>query len=141
MFTMKGLPLDHVAIAVPSLDDARSLYERLTGSTCSPSEVLTAQGVRVAFVGSVELLEPLGPDTPVGRFLDRRGPGLHHVAYRTEDLQGELGRLVREGFTLIDDEPRPGAGGHQVAFLHPKGTDGVLVELVQHKGRGEAGEG
>lgn len=86
----------------------------------------------MAFVGSIELLEPLGPDTTVGRFLARRGEALHHIAYRVDDLSAELERLRGEGVRLIDDEPRPGAGGHSVAFVHPESTGGVLVELVQH---------
>jgi len=127
-------PIDHVAIAVRSLDDACRLYKRVSGNKCSEPETLDAQGVRVAFSGSVELLEPLAPDTSVGRFLARRGPGLHHIAYRTDDLRADLARLRAEGFRLIDEEPRRGAGGHLVAFLHPEGTGGVLVELVQRDG-------
>ncbi len=124
-------PLDHVAIAVRSLDDACRLYELLSGAICSHPEVLEAQGVRVAFCGSVELLEPLGPDTAVGRFLARRGPGLHHIALRTPDLRAELQRLDALGLRLIDAEPRIGARGHLVAFVHPDSAGGVLVELVQ----------
>jgi methylmalonyl-CoA epimerase len=124
-------PLDHVAVAVHSLDEACRLYELLSGEICSPPEVLDTQGVRVAFCGSVELLEPLAPETPVARFLERRGPGLHHVAYRTPDLRAELERLREAGFRLIDTEPRRGAGGHLVAFVHPESTGGVLVEFVQ----------
>lgn len=128
---MLGLVVDHVAVAVPSIGEARPLYERLSGASGSPVEELPSQGVRVAFVGQVELLEPLTPDSSVGRFLARRGSGLHHIAYRTEDLRSELDRLADAGFELIDTEPRPGAGGHLVAFLHPRSTGGVLVELVQ----------
>lgn len=124
-------PLDHVAIAVHSIEDTSNLFELLTGDTCSPPETLEAQGVRVAFVGSVELLQPLGPMTTVARFLERRGPGLHHIAYRTTDLAAELRRLEAAGIQLIDTEPRPGAGGHSVAFLHPSSTGGILVELVE----------
>jgi methylmalonyl-CoA/ethylmalonyl-CoA epimerase len=131
---MNGLPLDHVAIAVPSLDAAVPMYERVTGQTGSPPETLADQGVRVAFVGTLELLEPLAPDTPVGRFLASRGPGLHHVAFRTPRLRDELLRLDAAGYELIDREPRAGARGHQVAFLHPRSTQGVLVELVQVSG-------
>jgi methylmalonyl-CoA/ethylmalonyl-CoA epimerase len=125
-------PLDHVAIAVPSLEEASSLFEALTGESCSPAETLEAQGVRVAFLGSLELLEPLGPDTTVGRFLERRGPGLHHVAYRSADLQADLDALANQGIELVDRVARPGARGHLVAFLHPRSTAGTLVELVQH---------
>lgn len=125
--------LDHVAVAVHSIEEVGGLFELLTGATCSTPEILDAQGVRVAFVGMLELLEPLTPDTTVGRFLQRRGQALHHVAYRTDDLEGELARLASQGVPLIDRTPRPGARGHTVAFLHPSGTGGVLTELVQHR--------
>ncbi len=128
---MNGLVVDHIAIAVPSIEEARPLYERLSGATSSQLEELPAQGVRVAFVGELELLEPLTPDSSVGRFLDRRGPGFHHIAYRTPDIRAELARLTAAGYELIDQEPRPGAGGHLVAFLHPRSTGKTLVELVQ----------
>ncbi len=134
---MHGLPLDHVAIAVPELREAIPLYEALTGTESSPIEELPAQGVSVAFVGAIELIEPLGDASTVGRFLERNGPGLHHIAYRTKDCRAELDRLVQAGYRAIDSEPRSGAFGHQVAFLHPKSTGGVLVELVQHAGDAE----
>ena len=124
-------PLDHVAVAVHSIEESRSLYELISGDSCTPAETLEAQGVRVAFIGAVELLEPLGPHTTVGRFLQRQGQGLHHVAYRTHDLESDLARLDAEGVPLIDRTPRRGARGHRVAFLHPSGTGGVLVELVE----------
>lgn len=124
--------LDHVAIAVSSLEESVALFQLITGHAGSPPETLEAQGVRVAFCGAVELLEPLGPDTTVGRFLAKRGPALHHIAYRTPDIQGELDRLAARGVELIDRSPRPGARGHRVAFLHPRSTGGILVELVQH---------
>lgn len=132
MISMNGLSVDHVALAVPSLEEAIPLYERMTGDRGSPVEELPAQGVRVSFVGALELLEPLSPDSTVGRFLERNGPGLHHIAYRTDDIRAELARLASSGFDLIDREPRRGAGGHEVAFLHPRSTGKVLVELVQH---------
>ena len=124
-------PLDHVAIAVHSIEQSRGLYELLSGERCSTPETLETQGVRVAFVGTVELLEPLGPETSVGRFLTRRGQALHHIAFRTDDLEGELARLDATGIQLIDRVPRPGAFGHMVAFLHPSSTGGILTELVQ----------
>ena len=127
---MTGLDLDHVAIAVPNLAEAIALYESLSGGSATEPETLPAQGVRVAFVGSIELIEPLGPDTPVGRFVSRRGPGIHHIAYHSPDLAADLARLVAAGFEAIDRVPRPGARGHQVAFLHPRTTGGTLIELV-----------
>lgn len=125
------LPLDHVAVAVQSIEENCRLFELLSGESCSNPEVLEAQGVRVAFVGDIELLEPLSADTTVGRFLERRGQALHHVAYRTDDLEGELARLEAAGLRLIDRSARIGANGHLVAFIHPSSTDGILVELVQ----------
>jgi len=125
---------DHVGVAVDSLEEATRLFERLTGQTASKPETVEAYGVRVVFCGAVELLEPLGPDTPVGRFLHKRGPGLHHIAYRSADIPGDLARLAAAGFELIDREPRPGVGGHRVAFLHPRSTGGVLWELVERPG-------
>lgn len=118
-------------MAVASLDEAIPLYELLTGARSSPPEVLPDQGVRVAFVGAgLELVEPLDPDNGVGRFLAREGPGLHHVAFTSTDLEADLDRLAEAGFRVIDPAPREGAFGHRVAFLHPYTTGRVLVELV-----------
>jgi methylmalonyl-CoA epimerase len=131
MNSMNGYPIDHVAVAVSSLSDAVPMFERLSGATGSPVEELPAQGVNVAFVGDVELLEPRGPESTVARFLERRGPGLHHIAYRVPEITEALESAKAEGFRLIDPEPRPGAGGHLVAFLHPASTGGILIEFVQ----------
>lgn len=127
------LPLDHVGIAVPSIEEHRVHYESLTGETCSAPVTIQSQGVRVAFVGMIELLEPTGPDTTVGRFLAKRGPALHHIAYRTTDIESELERARARGLRLVDETPRPGAHG-LVAFIHPSSTGGVLMELVQPDG-------
>jgi len=128
-------PLDHVGIAVPSIAQALPLYESLTGSGSSPPEAIPAQGVNVVFVGTgdarIELIEPTRPDSPVARFLERRGQGLHHLAYRVPDLRAALAAWAGQGYELIDREPRPGAHGRLVAFLHPRSTHGVLIELVQ----------
>ena len=128
---MKELPVDHVAIAVHDLAVAVPMYERLTGASGSTPELVSSQHVRVAFVGIVELLEPTNDESAVARFLARRGPGLHHIAYRVEDCGAALARLVAEGFEPIDPRPRIGAGGHRVAFLHPRSTGGALIELVE----------
>ena len=125
--------LDHVGIATPSISGAARHYELLTGTPCSAIESIPAHGVNVAFVGQIELLEPSGEESPLRRFLDRRGPGLHHVAYRVPDLVDALRRLHEDGAQLIDTEPRPGARGHLVAFVHPKSAGGVLWELVEVK--------
>jgi methylmalonyl-CoA epimerase len=129
------LPVDHVAIAVPSITAALPLFELLANASGSPIERVEAQKVDVAFVGSgngrLELLQPTAPDSTVQKFLDKRGPGLHHIAYRVADIEGALEQLAQKGIRLIDEKPRPGAGGHRVAFLHPQSTNGVLVELVE----------
>jgi methylmalonyl-CoA/ethylmalonyl-CoA epimerase len=128
------LPLDHVAIAVPSIATALPVFESITGAAGSPVERVDGQHVDVVFIGTgpgrLELLQPTTPDSPVGRFLQRRGPGIHHVAYRVADVQAKLDELAALGFELLDSTPRPGAHGHRVAFLHPRSTGGVLVELV-----------
>ncbi len=128
---MSPRPLDHVAVAVESIARARALFERMTGGPGSPVEELPHQGVNVAFFGQLELIEPRDAESGVARFLARRGPGIHHVAWRVPDLEAELRRLEAEGYELIDRTPRPGAGGHRVAFLHPRSTGGILVELVE----------
>ena len=128
-------PLDHVAIAVPSISAALPLLERITGAAGSPVERVESQHVDVVFVGSgescIELLQPTSADSTVQRVLDRRGTGLHHIAFRVPDLDAELARLSAAGIRLIDERARPGARGHRVAFLHPHSTGGVLIELVE----------
>ena len=128
---MNGLPLDHVGVAVPSIQESAATFEPITGATCSTIEELPEQDVNVAFVGSIELIEPRSDTGPVARFLTRRGSGIHHVAYRVSDLRATLQDLNTRGFQLIDEEPRLGARGHLVAFVHPKSTGGTLIELVQ----------
>ena len=129
---MNGFPLDHVGVAVPSIRESAATFEPITGATCSSIEELPGQEVNVAFVGSIELIEPRSSVGPVARFLTRHGPGLHHIAYRVSDLRATLHDLNTRGFQLIDEEPRHGARGHLVAFIHPKSTAGTLIELVQH---------
>lgn len=128
-------PLDHVGIAVRSIAEAMPLFERLANARGSEMEDVAAQGVRVAFVGvgsaRLELIEPASPQSTIARFLEKRGPGLHHIAYRVPDIRQALADFEAQGIQLIDREPRPGAGGHLVAFLQPRTTGGVLVELVE----------
>lgn len=128
------LPLDHVAIAVESITASLPLFESLIGAAGSPIEQVASQGVAVSFIGAgpgrIELIEPTGADTAVGRFLARRGPGLHHLAYRVDDIDAALARLAADGVELIDRIPRTGAHGRRVAFVHPRSTGGVLIELV-----------
>jgi methylmalonyl-CoA/ethylmalonyl-CoA epimerase len=132
---MNERALDHVGIAVPSIDEALPTWEAILGAAGSGRETVDSQGVEVVFVGSgaarVELVAPSGPDSPVARFLARRGPGIHHLGYRVPDIRAALADLEARGFELIDREPRAGAHGHQVAFLHPRVAGGVLVELVE----------
>jgi methylmalonyl-CoA/ethylmalonyl-CoA epimerase len=131
---MAAKGIHHLGIAVSDLDEAISSYERMFGAELEGRETQDEQGVEAASMriggGHVELLAALGPDTPVGRFLTRRGPGMHHVAYEVDDLSGELSRLQGEGVQLIDRAPRPGLFGMEVAFVHPDAAHGVLSELV-----------
>jgi len=124
----------HVGVAVEDLDEAISSYERLFGAELAGRETQDEQGVEAASLrvggGHVELLAALGPDTPVGRFLARRGPGMHHLAYEVDDISAELARLEGEGVRLIDEAPRRGLFGTQVAFVHPDSVHGVLSEVV-----------
>jgi methylmalonyl-CoA epimerase len=126
--------LDHIGVAVASLEAARRFYEDL-GLTCSGEENVDDQKVRAAFfpLGQtrVELLESTDPDGPIGRFLAKRGPGLHHLCVEVEDLAAALHILKGKGYALIDEVPRMGAGGHRVAFVHPKAAGGVLLELSE----------
>ena len=124
----------HVGIAVADLDASLLVYEELFGARLEHRESVEDQGVEAASLrvgeSRIELLRPLGPDTPVGRFLAKRGPGMHHVAFEVDDVGAELARLRAEGAQLIDDSPRRGLFGLQVAFVHPEATGGVLAEFV-----------
>jgi methylmalonyl-CoA epimerase len=128
------LRIHHVGMAVDDLDEAVGTYERLFGATVEHRATVEDQGVKAASLrlgeGRVELMESLGDDTPVGRFLAKRGPGMHHVAYEVEDLPGALRDLSDQGAELIDEAPRSGLFGLQVAFVHPDTAHGVLAELV-----------
>jgi methylmalonyl-CoA/ethylmalonyl-CoA epimerase len=129
------LRIDHVGVAVEDLDAAIALYETTYGMKLVHRETIDAQGVEAVLLdvgeNHVELLAPLGPDTPVGRFLAANGPGTHHVAYQTEDIEATLAALKAAGMRLIDETPRDGIRGSRVAFVHPKAAGGVLTEIVQ----------
>jgi methylmalonyl-CoA/ethylmalonyl-CoA epimerase len=131
---MATLSIHHVGIAVEDLDAAARLWTELVGAAVEHREVVPDQGVEAVSLrtgtGRVELLAPLGDDTPVGRFLAKRGPGMHHVAFEVADVAAELERLRQSGVQLIDERPRHGLFGLQVAFVHPDSTGGVLAELV-----------
>jgi methylmalonyl-CoA epimerase len=127
--------VDHIGVAVEDLDAAIALHERDYGMELVHREVIDEQGVEAVLLdvgeNHVELLRPLGEDTPVGRFLASRGPGLHHVAYQVGDVDSTLAQLRERGLRLIDETPRTGIRGSRVAFLHPAASGGVLTEIVQ----------
>ena len=131
-----NMKVEHIGIATPRLEEALRFWRDALGLEVKHTEVVEDQGVRVAMlpVGEprIELLEPTGADSPVAKFLKKRGPGIHHVAVRVADIRATLSRLKDEGARLIDEEPRRGAGGCLVAFVHPKSSGGVLLELVEH---------
>lgn len=126
--------LHHVAMAVDDLDEAIATYGRLYGATVELRGRVESQGVEAAYLrigaGRIELLTPLGDDTPVGRYLARRGPGMHHVAFSVPDVGDAVRELRSAGAGVIDPEPRPGLGGHEVSFVHPDSAHGVLVEVL-----------
>ena len=127
--------IEHIAVAVADLDAAIALYRDVWGLEVSHRERVEDQGVEEAMVrigdSYIQLLGATGPDTTVGKFLERRGEGLHHIAYEVEDLEASLAQLKEQGVALIDEKPRLGGRGHMVAFVHPKGNRGLLVELIQ----------
>jgi len=122
----------HIGVAVQDIDTALAFYRDILGMVPGPAE--SADGARIVslhFGGpEVELLEPESADSPIGRFLAKRGPGIHHVCYRVPDLDRALAACRAAGYRLVDDTPRTGAGGHRIAFLHPKSTAGILIELT-----------
>jgi methylmalonyl-CoA epimerase len=127
--------VDHIGVAVEDLDAAIALHEEAYGMAVAHREVVEEQGVEAVLLdvgeNHVELLRPLDGETPVGRFLSKRGPGLHHVAYQVSDVQAALDTLRERGLRLIDETPRTGIRGSRVAFLHPASSGGVLTEIVQ----------
>ncbi len=135
---MKISHIEHIGIAVSDLEETVKLYEEILGLKCYGIEEVKDQKVRTAFfsVGQtkVELLESTDPEGPVGRFIEKRGQGVHHLAFATENLEKTLDDLEKKGVQLIDKKPRKGAEGLDIAFLHPKSTGGVLIELCDNKG-------
>ena len=137
---MKTLMLDHVGIAVEDLNESLKLYTGLLGLELKGTETVEEQKVRTAFLplgdGSgteIELLESTDPEGPIGKFIANKGPGIQHLAFRVDDIDAALAELKAAGLRLIDEKPRYGAGGARIAFLHPKATAGVLVELCERK--------
>lgn len=135
-FAVRSEGIHHLGVAVADLDEAVATWRRLFGAEIVQRETVEDMGIETALLSvggdRIELLASLGPDTPVGRFLERRGPGMHHVAFSVCDIEGELERLAASGAELIDERPRAGAFGHEVAFIHPSSAGGVLTELVSH---------
>ena len=129
--------IDHIGIAVRSIDQARPFFEKVLGLECEGEEVVESQKVKTAFfaVGEVhiELLEPTADDSPIAKFLENKGEGIHHIAYKTDDIENQLDQAKESGCRLIHETPITGAGGKQVAFLHPKSTYGVLMEFCSKK--------
>ncbi len=127
--------VDHIGVAVPSIDEALKFWQDVLGVVCHGVEVVEDQKVKTAFLPiqdtEIELLEPTAEDSPVAKYMEKKGPGIHHVAIRVADLEAALEELKAKGVKLIDEKPRRGAGGAMIAFLHPKATGGVLLELCQ----------
>ena len=131
------MKIDHIGIATRQLDEGLALWRDALGLSVDSTEEISEQGVRVAMlpIGDthVELLEALSPDSSVGKFISKRGPGIHHIAVQVDDINASLADLKSKGARLIDETPRIGAGGCLIAFVHPSTTNGVLLELVQHR--------
>ena len=127
--------IEHIGIAVKDLEASNVLFAKLLGVPHYKIEAVASEGVRTSFFkagpNKVELLEATGPDSPIAKFLERKGEGIHHIAFAVEDIVAEMDRLREEGFIVLSERPKKGADNKWVAFLHPKGTQGVLVELCQ----------
>ena len=130
------MKLDHIGLATNKVEDGLALWRDVLGLEVDATEEIAEQGVRVAMLAigdtHVELLEPLSPESPVGKFLSKRGPGIHHIAVEVKDIHASLAEFKQRGARLIDETPRIGARGCLVAFIHPATTNGILLELVQH---------
>ena len=128
--------IDHVGIAVSSLGDSRNLYENIFGLECHGQETVEEQKVNVAFfrVGDtkIELLESTCPDGPIAKHIDKRGQGIQHIAYRVDNIDEAICEMKKRGAVMIDEEPKIGAGGARIAFMHPKSTNGILIEICEH---------
>ncbi|MFA4868317.1 MAG: methylmalonyl-CoA epimerase [Pedobacter sp.] len=127
--------IEHIGIAVKDMDNSCNLYEKLLGTTCYKKEEVASEGVNTAFfksgINKIELLSATTSDSPIAKFLEKRGEGIHHVAFDVDDIVLEMERLKAEGFVLLNEVPKLGADNKLVCFVHPKGTNGVLVELCQ----------
>jgi methylmalonyl-CoA/ethylmalonyl-CoA epimerase len=129
--------IEHLGIAVDSIEESLKMYESLLGTSCYKLESVESEGVKTAFLqigeSKIELLEATNVDSPIAKFLSKKGKGIHHIAFETDNIEDELERLIAQGFELIHQTPKDGADNKRIAFLHPKSTDGILVELCQEK--------
>ncbi|MEZ0183756.1 methylmalonyl-CoA epimerase [Flavobacterium oncorhynchi] len=127
--------IEHIGIAVKNMDDANVLFEKLLGVPSYKEETVESEGVLTSFfqtgTNKIELLMATNPESPIAKFLEKKGEGIHHIAFDVEDIHAEISRLKKEGFVLINEVPKKGADNKWVVFLHPKNTNGVLVELCQ----------
>jgi len=129
--------IEHLGIAVDSIEESLKMYESLLGTSCYKLESVESEGVKTAFLqigeSKIELLEATNVDSPIAKFLSKKGKGIHHIAFETDNIEDEIERLIAQGFELIHQTPKDGADNKRIAFLHPKSTDGILVELCQEK--------
>lgn len=129
--------IEHLGIAVANIDESIKLFESLLGSQCYKIEEVTSEHVKTAFFqigeSKIELVAATNPDSPIAKFLEKKGQGIHHIAFDVENIESEIERLLKEGFELISATPKGGADNKRIAFLHPKSTNGVLVELCEEK--------
>ncbi|KUF38624.1 methylmalonyl-CoA epimerase [Myroides marinus] len=127
--------IEHIGIAVKDLEASNNLFEKLFGAPAYKEEAVESEGVKTSFFmngpNKIELLEATNPDSPIAKFIEKKGEGIHHIAFDVEDIEAEMKRLAAEGFILLNDRPKKGADNKLVAFLHPKTTNGVLIELCQ----------
>jgi methylmalonyl-CoA/ethylmalonyl-CoA epimerase len=132
------LKIEHLGIAVKSLENSNRLFEKLFGKSPYKQEKVESEGVSTSFFmmgeSKIELLEATNPDSPIAKFIEKRGEGIHHIAFEVADIHSEMKRLQNEGFTLLSETPKKGADNKLICFLHPKGTNGVLIELCQEIG-------
>ena len=129
--------IEHIGIAVKSIENANQIYTSLLGASPYKMEEVKSEGVKTSFFkigdNKIELLEAINPDSPIAKFIEKRGEGVHHIAFAVDDIQSEIARLKKEGFIVLNETPKKGADNKLVAFLHPKSTEGVLVELCQDR--------
>tara|TARA_B110000305_G_C18937099_1_gene402209 strand:+ start:84 stop:485 length:402 start_codon:yes stop_codon:yes gene_type:complete len=129
--------IEHIGIAVKSIENANQIYTSLLGASPYKMEEVKSEGVKTSFFkigdNKIELLEAINPDSPIAKFIEKRGEGVHHIAFAVDDIQSEIARLKKEGFIVLNETPKKGADNKLVAFLHPKSTAGVLVELCQDR--------